>query len=145
MLTNRLLRAIGSVVALAALFAAAYLAPIPAVGNADRAGVIALVKERLPGWEVRGATDAWEGATALTVACGGDEIGFQVVPGHGLPASMVWLQPTDGSANRILAEISDYPGYLIWLKRPLVPRALSCQELLAGESRSPGRAAGSVD
>jgi hypothetical protein len=145
MLTNRLLRAIGSVISLAAVFAGAYLAPIPTVGNADRAGVIALVEERLPGWEVRRATDAWEGATALTVACGYEEIGFQVVPGHGLPTGMLWLQPTDGSANRILAEISDYPGYLIWLKRPLVPRALSCQELLGRERRSPGRAAGLVD
>jgi hypothetical protein len=143
--TNRLLRAIGSVMALAALFAVAYLAPIPTLGNASRAGVIALVSERLPGWNVQGVTDAWEGATAVTVACGGEEIGFQIVPGHGLPAGMIWLQPTDGSANRILAEVSDYPGYLVWLKRPLLPRILSCEELLARQSPSRGRAAGSVD
>jgi len=145
MFTNRLLRAIGPVTALATLFAIAYLAPIPALGNADRAIVVALVNGRLPGWTVEEATDAWEGATSVTLGCGGDEIGFQIVPGHGLPAGMVWLQPTDGSANRILSEVSDYPGYLIWLEKPLTPHALSCQDLLARQTRSRGRAAGSVD
>jgi hypothetical protein len=145
MFTNRRLRAIGSVVALAALFGVTYLAPIPALGNASRERVISLVGERLPGWRVEGATDAWEGATAVTVACGSQQIGFQITPGHGLPAGMVWLEPADGSADRYLAEVSDYPGYLIWLDRPLLPRTLSCRELLARQSRSRGRAAGRVD
>ena len=113
------------------LLGAALWAPIPKVGNPGIDRVVAQVHARLPGWDVVGATDTWEGGFAVVASCGRQEMGFQVVPGHGLPPDDAWLQPNDWSARIWLEQVSDYPTFLIWRARPAIDRTLICDRELA--------------
>jgi hypothetical protein len=131
------LRVAAALAALPALFAVALWMPIPGVGNAGLEQVIATVQTRLPGWSVVQATDTWEGDYAVVASCGGQEIGFQYVPGHGLPPNFAWLQPNNEFSRTRLIEISDYAGVLVWRPQPLANRTLSCQEELAQTSQGP--------
>ena len=93
--------------------------------------VVAQVHARLPGWDVVGATDTWEGGFAVVASCGRQEMGFQVVPGHGLPPDDAWLQPNDWTTRISLEQISDYPTFLIWRAQPQTDRTLSCDQHIA--------------
>lgn len=127
-----------ALVALPALFAAALWIPIPRVGNPGLARVIATVQTRLPGWSVVQATGTWEGDYAVVASCGGEAIGFQYVPGHGLPPNFAWLQPNNEFSRTRLVQVSDYPGVLVWRPQPLANRTLSCGEELAELGKGPG-------
>jgi hypothetical protein len=131
MRTHRPLRVLAGVVALAALTAAALWAPIPRLGNPGVARVLGQVHARLPGWSVLSATDTWEGGYAVVASCGARQIGFQVVPGHGLPPQDAWLQPNDQYARSRLQEVSDYSTVLVWRAVPITDRTLSCRQELA--------------
>lgn len=131
MLKRHRLRPIVGAVALAALLAAALLLPIPRVGDPGQERVVAAVHSRLPGWSVLRVTDTWEGAYAVVAGCGARQIGFQFVPGHGLPPNDAWIQPNDEFARSRLQEVSDYSTVLVWRARPLVDRSLSCRQELA--------------
>lgn len=116
-------------------------APIPHFGNQGAERVVAAVHGRLPGWTVERAIDTWEGGYAVVASCGGSQLGFQVIPGHGLPAQDAWLQPNDAFTRSRLEEVTDYPSYLIWRGSPFVERSLSCEEELArvaAEARADG-------
>jgi hypothetical protein len=132
------LRRLAALLALPLLFAAAFWAPIPKVGDPGIARLVAQVHTRLPGWAVVGATDTWEGGYAVAASCGAHEMGFQVVPGHGLPPNDSWLQPNDEYARIWLEQVSDYPTFLIWRSQPQTDRTLSCDHQLAqaGSGRS---------
>ena len=93
--------------------------------------VVAQVHARLPGWDVVGATDTWEGGFAVVASCGARTLGFQMVPGHGLPPDDAWLQPNDAYADSRLRQTSDYPTFLIWRAHPLLNRTLTCSDELA--------------
>jgi hypothetical protein len=141
----RRLRGAAAAVALIGLFVVAWAAPIPALGDAPHASVSALLHEHLPGWRIASIEAAWEGGTTVELRCGGHRIGVQLVPGHGLPAGDVWLQPADDLSAALLTRVSDYDGYLIWLGQPLLPKVLACSAVLAGDQRDAGtlRLAGS--
>ena len=64
-------------------------------------------------------------------------MGFQVVPGHGLPPDDAWLQPNDWSARIWLEQVSDYPTFLIWRARPAIDRTLICDRELAQAANGP--------
>jgi hypothetical protein len=152
MLVRPRLRFVAGLTVLAALFGAALTVPIPHLGDQGIARVEAEVRTRFPGWDVVQATNTWEGGYAVVASCGAREIGFQVVPGHGLPPDDAWVQPNDSYARSRLLELSDYPSFLIWRARPVISRTLSCQQELArraGEteatqatSSAPGTTAG---
>jgi len=125
------LRVLAGVVTLVAITAAALWAPIPRLGDPGVARVLDEVHARLPGWSVLSATDTWEGGYAVVAGCGGREIGFQVVPGHGLPLQDAWLQPNDQYARSRLQEVSDYSTVLVWRAVPITTRTLSCRQELA--------------
>lgn len=126
--------------ALGALFAFTLLAPIPTTGNHARSEVLERVTERLPGWQVVRAGPSWEGAWTVVAACGGREIGFQLVPGHGLGPRDAWLQPQNEYTRSRLARVSDDSFYLVWYERGYRVRSLSCLTELAlrsAETRVP--------
>jgi hypothetical protein len=123
--TRRLRRA-AALLALPLLLGLALWAPIPKVGDPGIDRVVAQVHTRLPGWHVVRATDTWEGGYAVVASCGMHEMGFQVVPGHGLPPDDAWLQPNDSYARISLEKVSDYPTFLIWRARPAIDRTLNC-------------------
>jgi hypothetical protein len=116
---------------LAALFVIALLAPLPDMPNAARARVIDTVSERLPGWRIVRTQTSWEGAWTVVAACGGRHIGFQMVPGHGLPPGYAWLHPADEYARLRLTTISDDSRFLVWYPDPLDDRQLDCRQELA--------------
>jgi hypothetical protein len=116
--------------ALGLVFAVAPLAPPPAAANHPRAEVIGQVQSRLPGWAIVKADAAWEGAWTVVAACGSRRLGFQVVPGHGLPAGYAWLQPADSYARSRLRLVSDHRGYLVWYPEQFRSRTLSCRREL---------------
>ena len=66
---------------------------------------------------------------------GGRQIGFQVVPGHGLPPQDAWIQPNDEFARSRLAEVSDYSTVLVWRAVRITEHTLSCRQELARSSR----------
>jgi hypothetical protein len=134
----RRLRGAAAAGALIGLFLVAWAAPIPALGDAPHASITALLREHLPGWRVASIEGAWEGGTTVELRCGSHRIGVQLVPGHGLPAGDVWLQPADDLSATLLARVSDYEGYLIWLGQPLLPKVLACSQVLAGDRRDAG-------
>jgi hypothetical protein len=117
--------------ALGVVLTLALTIPIPRMGDPGLSRVVGLAHERLPGWSIVRATDTWEGGYALVANCGTRQLGFQVIPGHGLPPEDAWLQANDSYAQVRLAEISDYPTYLIWRAQPVLRRTLSCHEELA--------------
>jgi hypothetical protein len=131
MLTRFRLRVGAGLIALLPLLAVALWIPIPRVGNPGASRVVQAASERLPGWSIVRATDTWEGGYAVVASCGPRTMGFQVVPGHGLPLEDAWLQPNDAYADSRLRHISDYPAFLIWRAHPMVRRTLSCSEELA--------------
>lgn len=125
------LRRLAPIPALAIVLAFALWMPVPATGDAPQQNVIDEVLERLPGWHVIRARPAWEGAYSVVATCGGRELGFQLVPGHGLPVGDVWIQPDDNYANDRLHEVSDHDIYLVWYEHPPQDRSLSCGAELA--------------
>ena len=133
------LRRLAALLALPLLFVVALWAPIPRVGDPGINRVVAQVHERMPGWDVVRATDTWEGGYAVVASCGAREVGFQVVPGHGLPPDDAWLQPNDWYTRIWLEQVSDYPTFLIWRARPQTDRTLSCDRELAQAAVVPTR------
>ncbi|HLY35430.1 MAG TPA: hypothetical protein VKU35_01810 [Candidatus Limnocylindria bacterium] len=131
MLPSRHLRPAAAVLALGPVLAIALWAPVPHFGDRGAARVVAVVQERLPGWSVPRAVDIWEGGYAVVARCGSSRLGFQVIPGHGLPLDDAWLQPNDTFTRQQLQELSDYPAHLIWSSSSIAPRTLSCREELA--------------
>jgi hypothetical protein len=125
------LRRGAALLALPLLFVVALWAPIPKVGDPGIDRVVAQVHARMPGWAVVGATDTWEGGYAVAASCGAQEMGFQVVPGHGLPPNDAWLQPNDEYTRISLEQVSDYPTFLIWRAHPQTDRTLNCDRQLA--------------
>ncbi len=125
------LRSVAALPALPLLFLVALWAPIPKVGDPGIDRIVAQVHERMPGWDVVRATDTWEGGYAVVASCGAQEMGFQFVPGHGLPPNDAWLQPNDEYARLWLEQVSDYPTFLIWRATPQTDRILSCDGQLA--------------
>ncbi|HEY7847463.1 MAG TPA: hypothetical protein VIC83_04640 [Candidatus Limnocylindria bacterium] len=118
---------------LAAAFATALLAPLPAAPNQARAEVVANVEERLPGWSIERARSSWEGAWSVVATCGTLHLGFQLVPGHGLAPGDAWLHPEDRYARERLGSISDSWRALIWFAEPIGPhhKTLSCRQEMA--------------
>ncbi len=131
MLNRSRLRILGGALALVALTAGALWVPVPRVGDPGVARILAAVHARLPGWSVLSTTDTWEGAYAVVASCGARQIGFQYVPGHGLPPQDAWIQPNDEYARSRLQEVSDYSTVLVWRARPITDRTLSCRQELA--------------
>jgi hypothetical protein len=132
-----------AVLMLVALFAVALLAPIPVLPNAARAQVVSTVSDRLPGWKIVRTRSSWEGAWTVVAACGPLELGFQLVPGHGLPPGDAWLHPDNEYADDRLGSISDDGRFLVWFRDPVRPKALSCRQELARVG--PARARGMLD
>jgi hypothetical protein len=116
---------------LGAIFAVALWAPIPTAPNAARAEVVAQVAQRFPGWRIARAISSWEGAWSVVVSCGSRQVGFQLVPRHGLPAGDAWLHPEDRSSQARLAAISDDRTYLVWYRGARHARSLSCRTEVA--------------
>lgn len=125
------------------VFAVALLAPIPVLPNAARAQVVSTVSDRLPGWKIVRTRSSWEGAWTVVAACGSLQLGFQLVPGHGLSPGDAWLHPDGEYARNRLAAISDDGRFLVWFRDPARPKALSCRQELA--RIGPGRAQGLLD
>ncbi len=85
---------------LAVAFATALLAPLPVAPNEARAEVLASVERRLPGWHIERAQSSWEGAWSVVATCGTSQLGFQLVPGHGLaPGEAGCIRRTATRAN----------------------------------------------
>jgi hypothetical protein len=118
---------------LALAFATALLAPLPVAPNQVRAQVIASVERRLPGWQVERARSSWEGGWSVVATCGTLQLGFQLVPGHGLRPGEAWLHPDDGYTRERLGSISDSLRALVWLGSPigLRTKTLSCRQEMA--------------
>jgi hypothetical protein len=133
------LRRVAALLALPLLFVVAVWAPIPRVGDPGIDRVVAQVHARMPGWDVLRTTDTWEGGYAVVASCGAREVGFQVVPGHGLPPNDVWLQPNDWTTRISLEQISDYPTFLIWRAQPQTDRTLGCDQQLTQAATVPTR------
>lgn len=125
---------------LAGVLAGALLIPIPVLSDEGRAEVRREVRSRLPGWAIAQVDPSWEGAYTVVATCAEHEIGFQLVPGHGLPLDDAWIQPNDAYARDRLSEVSDNRRYLVWYGERLRPDQLSCREELArsGEELGPG-------
>ena len=135
-------RAGTSLLALAGVFALSLSVPIPAVPDGGRRAAMSEVNERLPGWSIERIERSWEGAFSIVTVCAGREIGFQLVPGHGLPPDDAWLQPNDAYSRDRLRDVSDHWRYLVWYEEPALMNTLSCHEELAGgdqTSMSSGR------
>jgi hypothetical protein len=116
---------------LGAVFGLALWAPIPTGPNAARADVTAQVERRFPGWRIARASASWEGAWSVVVSCGTRQVGFQLVPGHGLPAGDAWLHPEDRYSHARLAAISDDRTYLVWYQDAKHARSMSCRTQVA--------------
>jgi hypothetical protein len=117
--------------ALGAVFGLALWAPIPTGPNAARADVMAQVQQRFPGWRIARASSSWEGGWSVVVSCGTRHVGFQLVPGHGLPAGDAWLHPEDRYSHARLAASSDNRTYLIWYRDAKHARSVSCRTQVA--------------
>lgn len=116
---------------LAVVFGVALWAPIPTGPNAARADVMAQVEQRFPGWRIARASSSWEGAWSVVVSCGTRQVGFQLVPGHGLPAGDAWLHPEDRYSHARLATISDDRTYLVWYRDAKHAPSLLCRDQVA--------------
>ena len=121
---------------LGGLFVTALLAPIPAGPNAARAEVVAQIESRLPGWDIVRTDSSWEGAWSVVAACGADQLGFQLVPGHGLAPGDAWIQPEDAYSRMRLRSSSDHSSYMVWLDEHRA-RALPCRTELARPRPNP--------
>jgi hypothetical protein len=129
---SRTWRTGASFVALAAVLALSLTVPIPSLPDVGEASVRRVVHERLPGWTVERVNRSWEGAFTVVTVCAGRQLGFQYVPGHGLPERNAWLRPNDDFARQRLASISDDWRDLVWYEDPAIVDTLSCQEELFG-------------
>lgn len=118
---------------LGGLFVLALLVPLPTVPSQAQADVVQRVEERLPGWEVVRAQSSWEGAWTVVASCGARQVGFQMVPGHGLPPGDAWLQPENDYSRSRLESVSDHDRYLVWFAEETRP-TLSCATELARSS-----------
>ncbi len=125
-------RAGAALAAVAGAFALSLVVPIPSLPDSGRAAVADVVESRLPGWTIKRVERTWEGAYTIVTACGPREMGFQYVPGHGLPAEDAWLSPNDGYSRDRLRDVSDHWRYLIWYQNPAVANTLSCHGEVAG-------------
>ena len=130
--TSRTWRTAASFVALCAVLALSLTVPIPSLPDDGEASVLGVVHERLPGWTVERIDRSWENAYTVVTVCAGRELGFQYVPGHGLPERNAWLRPSDGYARDRLASISDDWRDLVWYDAPAILDSLSCAEELFG-------------
>jgi hypothetical protein len=127
------------VATLLATFAIALIIPIPSLPDVGRAAVQTEVSERLPGWTIQRLDPSWEGGYTVVTSCAGKEVGFQFVPGHGLPAEDAWLHPSNEYARQRLTVVSDHWRYLLWRADPRRPDSLSCQDELARNGDEPTR------
>lgn len=116
---------------LAGVLAASLWMPIPSTPDAARASVASQVRERLPGWRIERVEASWEGAHTVVTTCAERRLGFQFVPGHGLPPEDAWLRPSDAYARDLLADVSDHWRHLIWYSEPALHNRHSCSEELA--------------
>ena len=123
---SRLRRVIAGSPLLLAGLAAGLVFPAPDSRHDKRAEVMHIVRERLPGWHVVKATEAWESGWAIVATCGPQRLGFQLIPDHGLPVGDAWIQPTDPASRGRLFWITDHPPYLIWRQQPAEARTLGC-------------------
>jgi hypothetical protein len=123
---------------LGGVFATALLAPIPAGPNSARAEVVERVESKLPGWDIVRTDSSWEGAWSVVAACGQNQLGFQVVPGHGLAPGDAWIQPEDGYSRTRLRWVSDHSTYLVWFDEHR-GRSLPCRSELARPQEEPTR------
>ena len=125
-----------SMLALAGVFALSLSVPVPSLPDDGRQAVMREVSERLPGWTIERLERSWEGAYSVVTWCAGREVGFQLVPGHGLAAGDAWLQPNDSFARDRLRGLSDHWRYLIWFRDQALINTLSCHEEIAGSDRT---------
>jgi hypothetical protein len=125
------LRALAGVPFLGGILTLALWMPIPTTGNAPLTDVLSEVHERLPGWHITRANASWEGGYTVVATCGARELGFQLVPEHGLGVGDAWVQPNDEYARSRLAKISDHDVYLVWYRDPPIEHSLSCRSELA--------------
>jgi hypothetical protein len=130
-------RAGASFLALAGILALSLTVPIPRLPDDGEAAVRGVIRERLPGWIVERVERSWEGGYSVVAVCAGRQIGFQYVPGHGLPANDAWLQPSDLYTRERLATISDDWRRLVWYDDPAIMDSLSCREEIAGGRGAP--------
>lgn len=130
------LRAGASFLALAAVFALSLSVPIPSPPDGGRESVMHEVSARLPGWSVERLERSWEGAYTVVTLCAGREVGFQFVPGHGLPARDAWIQPNDAFSRDRLRGVSDHWRHLVWYHDPALINTLSCDEEIAGSGHT---------
>jgi hypothetical protein len=130
--TSRAWRTGASFVALSAVLALSLTVPIPSLPDAGETAVRRVIHERLPGWTVERVNRSWEGAFTVVTVCAGRVLGFQYVPGHGLPERDAWLRPSDAYARERLTAISDDWRDLVWYDEPAMQDALSCQEEIIG-------------
>lgn len=119
-----------ALLALGGVFALALFVPIPAAPNTARAEVLERVEDRLPGWDIIRTDSSWEGAWTVVAACGGSQLGFQLVPGHGLAPGDAWVKPEDTYTRDRLQHVSDHSKYLVWFDG-YRGRSLPCRGQLA--------------
>lgn len=131
-LRNQTWRAGAAFLALSGVLALSLTVPIPSFPDHGEASVARVIHERLPGWTVERVNRSWEGAYTVVTMCAGRVLGFQYVPGHGLPERNAWLRPNDTYARERLAAISDDWRDLVWYDDPAIVATLSCQEELTG-------------
>jgi hypothetical protein len=136
LLRDSRLRSGTSLIALAGVLAISLNVPIPSLPDSGRQAVMHEVNQRLPGWTVERLERSWEGAYTVVTRCAGREMGFQFVPGHGLPPGSAWLQPNDAAARDRLRGVSDSWRYLVWFADPAMMNTHSCQEEIAGSEQT---------
>ena len=133
-----------AVLSLGGLFALALLAPLPTAAKVARAEVVDRIAERLPGWAIARADASWEGAWTVVARCGSRQVGFQLIPGHGLRPQDAWLQPENAYTRSRLRTVSDHSRYLIWFAGD-EGRTLSCQNEIARQGDAPTRGGATLD
>ncbi|MGI8998555.1 MAG: hypothetical protein ACR2GO_02455 [Candidatus Limnocylindria bacterium] len=133
---NPRVRAGASLLVLAGVFALSLTVPIPSLPDGGRQAVMREVGDRLPGWSVERLDPSWEGAYTVVAFCAGRQMGFQFVPGHGLPGRDAWLQPNDEYTRERLVSLSDHWRNLVWYDDPALFNTLSCDEEIAGNQQT---------
>lgn len=124
-------------IALASALSLSLILPLPTLPDHHRTAVANEVSERLPGWTIERLDRSWERGYTVVAACVGRQVGFQWVPGHGLPGDDAWIQPNDEYSRARLARTSDHWRHLVWYAVRQPRSSLSCAEELAGVTRAP--------